>query len=153
MSDQDEGTVAATGSRREGRERLLGLLYEAETKGVELAEMIAELPLPLKGYAGQVATEIGDSLEEVDQLIEDASHRWKLARMPAVDRALLRLATYELAKRPDVPSGAIISEAVELATEYSTDSSSRFVNGVLARLAGELRPDEDTPEIFDDLDD
>lgn len=153
MSDQDEGTVAATGSRREGRERLLGLLYEAETKGVELAEMIAELPLPLKGYAGQVAIEISDSLEEVDQLIEDASHRWKLARMPAVDRALLRLATYELAKRPDVPSGAIISEAVELATEYSTDSSSRFVNGVLARLAGELRPDEDTPEIFDDLDD
>jgi len=55
--------------------------------------------------------------------------------MPAVDRALLRLATFELLHRPDVPVGVVISEAVELASEFSTDDSSRFVNGVLSAIA------------------
>ena len=59
--------------------------------------------------------------------------------MPVVDRALLRMATYELLARPDVPTGAVISEAVELATEYSTEESGRFVNGVLATIAA-VRP-------------
>ena len=61
--------------------------------------------------------------------------------MPVVDRALLRMATYELLARPDVPTGAVISEAVELATQYSTEESGRFVNGVLATIATEsVRP-------------
>jgi N utilization substance protein B len=63
-------------------------------------------------------------------------------RMPVVDRALLRMATYELLARPDVPTGVVISEAVELATEYSTDESGRFVNGVLGTIAGLLRGPE-----------
>lgn len=138
----DSPQVAAPGSRREGRERVLGLLYEAETKGVELEELVAELPLPLSGYAAQLAGPIGDDLDGLDELIEAASHHWSVPRMPAVDRALLRLATFELRTRTDIPAAAVISEAVELAAEYSTDGSSRFVNGVLARLAGELRPDE-----------
>jgi hypothetical protein len=60
--------------------------------------------------------------------------------MPAIDRTLLRIATYELAHRDDVPTGAIISEAVELAKRYSTDDSGKFVNGLLARIAREVRP-------------
>lgn len=140
MSDEPE--VAASGTRREGRERILGLLYEAELKGVGIDELIEGLPLPVRGYAAAISNDIGPSLDSIDELIEEASHRWKLARMPAIDRALLRMATYELVHRPDVPAGAIISEAVELAAVYSTDSSSRFVNGVLGRLAFELRPDE-----------
>ena len=151
MADHD-GSVAAAGSRREGRERILGLLYEAESKGVPLETVVAGLPLPLTGYAAQLAPQLSSSLAMVDQRIEAASHRWKVARMPAIDRAILRMATFELAERPDVPSGAIISEAVELAGEYSTDSSSRFVNGVLARLAGELRPHEAPLTVEDDLD-
>lgn len=138
--------VAGAGSRREGRERVLGLLYEAESKDVTLSTIVEGLPLPLKGYAAQLSDELSSSIEEIDELIENASHRWRVARMPAIDRALLRMATFELAHRPDVPSGAVISEAVELASEYSTESSGRFVNGVLARLAVELRPGEGAPD-------
>jgi len=148
----DSPAVAAAGSRREGRERLLGLLYEAEAKDQTVAELIEELPLPLKGYAAQLAPALGSGVPDIDARIEDASHHWKLARMPAVDRALLRMATFELAERPDIPPGAIISEAVELAAEYSTEASSKFVNGVLARLAAELRPNEDIPDVIIDLD-
>jgi hypothetical protein len=60
--------------------------------------------------------------------------------MPVIDRTLLRMATYELIERPDVPTGAVISEAVDLAKEYSTEESGRFVNGVLASVAAEVRP-------------
>ena len=65
---------------------------------------------------------------------------WTLDRMPVVDRALLRMATFELLARPDVPTGVVISEAVELATQYSTEESGRFVNGVLATIAAIVRP-------------
>ena len=60
--------------------------------------------------------------------------------MPVIDRNVLRIAVYELAHRPDVPTGAALSEAVELASRYSTAESGRFVNGVLAKIAVELRP-------------
>jgi N utilization substance protein B len=61
--------------------------------------------------------------------------------MPVVDRAVLRMAIYELVHRPDVPTGAVISEAVELAKRYSTDDSGRFVNGMLSNIADEVRPE------------
>ncbi len=140
-----ENTVAGVGSRREGRERILGLLYESESKAIPLADLVGELQLPLTGYAAQIAGGISETLDELDELVERTSHHWSVERMPAVDRALLRMATHELRSRPDIPAGAIISEAVEMASEYSTDASSRFVNGVLARLATELRPDEVSP--------
>ncbi len=148
MSDPiaDEPAVAAAGSRREGRERLLGLLYESDTKGLSLSEIVEGLPLPLTGYAKQIVPGLAECLPDVDRRLGAASHHWSVERMPAVDRALLRLGAFELEHRVDVPAGVIINEAVELAGEYSTDSSSRFVNGVLARLARELRPDEPAPD-------
>lgn len=145
-STGDEPAVAPAGSRREGRERVLGLLYEAESKGIPLTELVDALPLPLTGYAKQITGDLAASMDTIDTRIEDASHHWSVARMPAIDRALLRMGVYELEFRDDVPAGVVINEAVELAGEYSTDSSSRFVNGVLARLARELRPDEPAPE-------
>ncbi len=113
---------------------------------MDLGELVAEQPLPLTGYARQIIDALASSLDDIDDRLEEASHHWSVSRMPAVDRALLRLGIFELEQRPDIPAGAVISEAVELAAEYSTDSSSRFVNGVLARVAAELRPDEPTPE-------
>ena len=65
--------------------------------------------------------------------------------MPAVDRSLLRMGVYELLYRPDVPTGAVISEAVELAKRYSTDDSGRFVNGMLGRIAEEVRGESGAP--------
>ena len=68
-----------------------------------------------------------------------AAEGWSLARMPILDLDVLRLGAFELAERPDVPVAVVIDEAVELAKRFSTDNSGRFVNGVLAALAGDLR--------------
>lgn len=127
------------GTRREARERALALLYEAEQKGLDpLAQVIDDLPVPLEEFAGSLVVGVSDHLAELDEVIGRFAVGWTVVRMPAIDRALLRLATFELA-HTDVPVGACISEAVELAKRYSTDDSPGFVNGLLSRLATELR--------------
>lgn len=127
------------GTRRESRERALALLYEAEQKGiVPFAAILDELPLPPEAFAGQLVVGVSDHLERIDGLIRQFSVGWPLERMPAIDRALLRVGIYELAET-DVPVGACISEAVELAKRYSTDDSHKFINGMLARVASEVR--------------
>jgi len=127
------------GTRREARERALALLYEAESKGLEpFATVLDDLPLAPEPFAGELVVGVSDHLAELDEAIGRLSHRWPVERMPAIDRALLRMAAYELT-HTDVPVGACISEAVELAKRYSTDDSSTFVNGLLGRLATERR--------------
>ncbi|MFN0088850.1 MAG: transcription antitermination factor NusB [Acidimicrobiales bacterium] len=126
--------------RRVARERALELLYEAEAKGVAPDELVRELPVAPDPYAAEVAAGIGEHQAELDGRIRRLATGWPLERMAALDRALLRMGLYELAHRPDVPTGVVLSEAVELAQQYSTDQSARFVNGVLARAAAELRP-------------
>jgi N utilization substance protein B len=74
------------------------------------------------------------------------SEHWKLDRMASVDRTILRLATYELLHRPDVPAGAAIDEAVRAAKELSTEDSGRFVNGVLGKVAAELVREREQPD-------
>ena len=135
------GRTGGIGSRRESRERILSLLYEAEARGCEpLGEVLVHLVLDPDPYAGDVVEGVSRHQEEIDGLIAGVARGWTVERMPVVDRNLLRMAVYELAHRPDVPTGAVISEAVELAKEYSTDDSGGFVNGVLSRLACDLRP-------------
>lgn len=128
------------GSRREARERALALLYEADAKAVAPADVLSGLPLPAEPFAAELVTGVGDHQAEIDELLGSYARGWTLARMPAVDRAVLRLATFELVHRPDVPTGAVISEAVELAQQYSTDESGRFVNGMLGAIAADVRP-------------
>lgn len=129
------------GTRRESRERALALLYEAEQKGLDpLATVIDDLPVPPEAYAGALVVGVSDHLAEIDDLLGRFAVGWTVVRMPAVDRTLLRLATFELG-HTDVPIGACISEAVELAKRYSTDDSHTFINGLLSRLAVELRPE------------
>jgi len=79
----------------------------------------------------------------IDDLISRNAIDWSIERMPVVDRALLRMATFELGWREDVPTSVVISEAVELAKSYSTEESSGFVNGLLATISHQLRPGED----------
>lgn len=128
------------GSRRSARERALGLLYEADLKELPLAEVIAALPVPPDSYALEVVTGVGEHEAEIDEMLRRFSRNWDLERMPTLDRAVLRMATFELAHRPDVPRKVILNEAVELAKTFSTDDSGRFVNGMLAAVADELRP-------------
>ena len=133
-------TRVAAGSRREARERAMSLLYEAETKGVAPADLLGELPARPEPFVAELVRGVGEHADRVDALIGKFARDWAIDRMPAVDRNVLRLAVYELLERPDVPTAAVISEAVELAKRYSTDESGRFVNGVLASVAAEVRP-------------
>jgi len=128
------------GSRREARERALSLLYEAETKTCRPGEVLEGLPVPPDPFAADIVSGVGEHLEAIDDRIRRFARGWALERMPVLDRTLLRMAIYELEHRPDVPTGAVISEAVELAKRYSTDDSVRFVNGMLSRIAEEVRP-------------
>ena len=127
------------GTRRESRERALALLYEAEQRGIDpIADIIDQLPVAPEEFAGELVLGVSDHIDTIDARIRQNSVSWPLERMPAIDRALLRLGTYELV-HTDVPVGACISEAVELAKRYSTDDSHKFVNGMLARVAEQVR--------------
>lgn len=127
------------GTRRESRERALALLYEAEQRQVRPpAAILDDLPVAPDEFAGHLVVGVSDHLAEIDALLGSYSVSWPLERMPAIDRALLRLGSFEL-MHTEVPIGACISEAVELAKRYSTDDSHKFVNGMLSRVAQEHR--------------
>jgi transcription antitermination protein NusB len=127
------------GTRRDARERALELLYEADAKSVPPDDVVAELPVQPDTYALDVVHGVAANQPEIDGLIRRFAKGWTLERMPVIDRTLLRMAIYELGHRPDVSTGTIINEAVELAKRFSTDDSGRFVNGMLGRIAEELR--------------
>ena len=125
--------------RREARERALALLYEAEAKNVPPSEILAALPVAPDPFAVELVKGVGDTTATLDEHIGAVTRGWTVARMPAIDRALLRVGCYELLYEPDTPTAVIINEAVELAGRFSTDDSGRFVNGVLSKLAEQLR--------------
>jgi N utilization substance protein B len=127
--------------RRRARERALALLYEAEVRSVAPGEVLAALQLPPDEYVTELVDGVELLGERIDSLISEHSTGWALERMPAIDRNILRLSTFELLGVPGVPVAVVIDEAVELAREYSTDESSRFVNGVLAAIARKTRAD------------
>ncbi|MGH9063082.1 MAG: transcription antitermination factor NusB [Acidimicrobiales bacterium] len=130
----------SVGTRREARERALALLYEAEAKDMSPSLLLDQLPVPPDPFAAELVRGVGEQGGRLDAIIAGRAIGWTLSRMPAVDRNLLRLATYELCERPDIPTAVVISEAVELAKRYSTEESGRFVNGLLAGVAGDVRP-------------
>lgn len=126
-------------TRREARERALGLAYEAEIRGIDLATIVGEQLVRPDEYACRLIGGVAEHAEEIDALLRKYSEHWALERMPVVDRTLLRMATFELGWVPEVPAAAVITEAVEIAKQYSTKDSGRFVNGLLGRLAEQLR--------------
>ncbi len=130
--------VAST--RREARERALLLCYEREQRSVPVTDVLAG-QVGLDPYARRLVEGVATYESDLDECIERWSDRWSVDRMPVVDRALLRLATYELVHEPDVPTAVVINEAVEIAQSYSTKDSGRFVNGLLARIAEVVRPE------------
>ncbi len=127
------------GERRQARERALALLYEAEMRSQSAGAVVDALPVPAAEYAVRLVEGVVGRRDEIDKLIESHAVGWGLDRMPAIDRNLLRLATYELIAEPAIPVAVVIDEAVELAKSYSTEESSRYVNGVLSAVASEVR--------------
>lgn len=130
------------GSRRAARERALELLYEAEIKDRRVADVVDQLPVAPDAYASALALAAEAAQPDTDALLGRFSERWDVHRMPAVDRAVLRLAVGELRSQPEVPAKVVLNEAVELAKRFSTDQSGKFVNGLLSRVAREVRPGE-----------
>jgi N utilization substance protein B len=117
----------------------LTLLYEAELKGRPPSEVVGELMMAPDAYTAMLVGTVESRGAEIDGLVDGAAIDWDLERMAVVDRNVLRLAVAELLECPEVPTAVVLNEAVELASAYSTDDSGRFVNGVLATLAHQIR--------------
>jgi N utilization substance protein B len=127
------------GARSKSRKRALDILFEADQRGIEPVKLIADRTAAggfpeLNAYSVELVEGVAERIERIDELLSTYSHGWTLDRMPAVDRAVLRLGTWELLFNDDVPDAVAIDEAVELARALSTDESPGFVNGLLARL-------------------
>ena len=119
----------------------MSLLYEAECKEQTPADVLHGLPVEPDPFVVDLVQGVEKHCDRIDALIGEFAIDWTLERMPVIDRNLLRIGVYELLQRPDVPTAAVISEAVELARRYSTEESGRFVNGMLGRIAEEVRPE------------
>lgn len=126
--------------RSDARERALYLLYEAHSKAIAPADTIDVQVVEPDELTQELVRGVGEHIERLDNEIAKRSEGWTLARMPVLDLNVMRLGTYELLERPHVPTAVVLNEAVELAKRFSTDDSGRFVNGVLAAIAGEFRP-------------
>ena len=120
------------------------MLFQIEGSGVGADEAIDlfwrafEAEPEGRAYADEAVRGIAGDLPAVDKLITAASANWRIERMARVDRNVLRLGSWELLRRPDVPRAVILDEAVELAKAFGTDESSAFVNGVLNKVADDL---------------
>lgn len=128
--------------RSNARERALHVLYEAEVKGVAAAQILAAQVLEVGELTTLIVGGIADRAPVIDELISEHANGWTLARMPSIDRNVLRIGVFELLGRPDVPVAVVINEAVDMVKTFSTDESGGFVNGVLSAIAAVVRPDE-----------
>jgi N utilization substance protein B len=127
------------GGRHEARERAVHLLYESRIKDLGIDEVLAGQVLAPDEYADTLVRGVVEHQEELDGLIGRLVRGWTIERMATLDLVVLRVACFELAHRPDVPTGVVLAEAVDLAGRYGTDESARFVDGVLAAAAEEMR--------------
>lgn len=137
-------------ARTKARKRALDVLFEAEQRGVEARSVYLRIATdassPLNPYTEELVNGVVAHQDRIDELLATYAEGWSLDRMPAVDRNLLRIATYELLYVVDVPANVAIDEAVSLAGDLSTDESPTFINGLLGRIAS-LQPRlSDVPE-------
>lgn len=148
MGDPEGGPAAEstrsraklTSSRSKARRAALDLLFEAEQRGLDPGELLQQRlatpagEAPLRPYTASIVAGVVAERDAIDDAIRGYSHGWPLERMPAVDRALVRVAVWEIVFNDDVPDGVAVSEAVDLAALLSTDESPTFVNGLLSRI-------------------
>jgi N utilization substance protein B len=130
------------GRRRQAREIALQALYIIDTSGTPEAEAFAivnrraDEPGDEKTleFARELVSGANAARAELDKLIEGAAQNWALARMAAVDRNVLRLSAFELLHRRETPVNVVIDEAIEIVRKFSTEDSTRFINGILDKL-------------------
>jgi len=130
-------------ARSKARKRALDVLFESEVRGLPvggtLADRVADNDPPVNEFTVALVEGVAKHIDVIDDLLETHSVGWSLDRMPAVDRNILRIGTYELLFDDQVPDVVAVSEAVAMARDLSTDESPSFVNGLLARLL-QLKP-------------
>jgi len=134
-------------ARSKARKRALDILFAADIRQVPVADVLGEEASRAASepdresswlYAREIVDGYIDHSVEVDEAIQTYARGWTLERMPSVDRAILRVSVWELLYNREVPAAAVISEAVELATDLGSDDSPRFVNGLLAAVAATI---------------
>lgn len=133
------------GSRREGRELALQALYQLDMtaatdgdEGLRLFWSHFDRPGEVRDFARELVDGVCRRRPEIDALIDRAAQHWRLSRLSKVDLNLLRLATYELMERAEIPASVTLNEAVEIARRFGTEESAGFVNGVLDAVARTL---------------
>lgn len=137
--------------RHRARRQALQMLYQREVTGESVGHILSAGSYSTEDgepddYARSLATGTESSITEIDDLIGQTSEHWSVGRMPLVDRNILRIATFELLHVPEVPPSVAINEAVELAKVYGGEDSSKFVNGVLGRIAEHRTPGDDVTD-------
>ena len=131
------------GKRRRARELALQILYGMEISKGELPRVISDFweehpyPEEIQDFATELATGTYENLSSIDNLLKKHTDNWDISRLAAVDRNILRFATYELLFLDDIPPKVTINEAIEIAKKYSTADSGKFVNGILDRMKNE----------------
>jgi N utilization substance protein B len=121
-------------TRTKARQRAVESLFEAEQRGVNTSHVFERNP-DVNDYAIELASLVEQNIDRIDEVISTYSQAWPLDRMPAVDRAIVRVGIAELLWRPEVDSGVAVSEAVEIAASLSTPESGKFINGLLGQIA------------------
>jgi len=128
-------------ARTKARKRALDVLFECDLRSSDvletLAQRLAQAEPPVPEYTVSLVEGVMAHRDRIDELIESYAVGWTIDRMPAVDRNLLRIGAFEMLWLDETPDGVVISEAVGLAKDLSTDDSASFVNGVLAKLLEE----------------
>lgn len=125
--------------RRGSRKLALDVLYEQEMRTLPTGEILQRYSQnPGFTFAAELVRGVAEHATELDEMISAHAKDWSIERMPVIDRNLLRMALFEMLYLDEVPAPVAINEAVELAKIYSTDDSSRFVNGLLGTISAEL---------------
>jgi transcription antitermination protein NusB len=131
-------------ARSKARKRAVDVLYEADLRGTDplgvLRDRIADADPPVPDHTVRLVEGVVEQQPRIDELIEQHTRGWTLDRLPDVDRAILRMAVYELLWVDDVPDPVAIDEAVQLAKALSTDDSPAYVNGVLGAIVASEIP-------------
>ncbi|WP_222263574.1 transcription antitermination factor NusB [Modestobacter marinus] len=131
-------------ARSKARKRAVDVLYEADLRRSDplavLRDRVADGDPPVPEHAVRLVEGVVEQQPRIDELIEQHTRGWSLDRLPDVDRAILRMAVYELLWVDDVPDAVAIDEAVELAKKLSTDDSPAYVNGVLGAIVASEIP-------------
>lgn len=130
-------------ARSKARKQALDLLYETDIRGTNLVDTLAQRDIPAEGpdarpireYTRELVNGVSNNRRKIDELITTYAQGWDMDRLPAVDRNILRLGIFEILWAADIPTSVAIDEAIALAKELSSDDSSKYIHGVLGRIA------------------